>query len=224
MNGYLRTLVLALMGLMAIGAMAASGASATSLEFGNGTEALKGGVVTLKNETGTEDVFGFDLGTVKCTGVKATAFVAAFPTPTLTFGSISYSGCKFLGVATTIDMNGCDYVYVAGALVGENREGEVEIKCPAGKEIEVTAKGCTITVIPAAARKPVTWFNKGAGAEAEVTGSLELTEIHYEEDKVGIEPTCKHPGEETNNGTYKAKHTMTNETEAGKMEGLFVLP
>jgi hypothetical protein len=223
MISYLKTLALALMGLMALGALLASAATATSLEFKTEGEAAKGGFVTLKNEIGTEDVFSFDYGAVKCTGIKGEAFVAAFPTPTLTFSVLSYSGCKALGVNVTIDMNGCDYRYKAGGLVGENREGEIDIKCPAGKEIEITAKGCTITVLPSDARTKATWFNKGKGAESEVTGSLELTEIHYEEDKAGIEPTCKNAGVEKANGTYTAKHTLTTEDEAGKMEGLVVL-
>ena len=150
--------------------------------------------------------------------------MAKFPTPTLTFSTIAYSGCKALGQNATIDMNGCDYRYIAGGLdANENREGEVDIKCPSGKKIEVTASGCTITVLPSDSRKKATWFNKGAGAEAEVTGSLELSEIHYVEDDVGLEPSCKEPGVEGANGTYVAKHTMTTEDEAGKMLGLTVL-
>lgn len=46
-----------------------------------------------------------------------------------------YSNCKAFGFASgTVDMNGCDFVL--------HSNGEVDIECPAGKSILVSAGGC----------------------------------------------------------------------------------
>ncbi len=221
MTSYLKSIGVAFAAILAMSAVVASSASATSVEFYEEAESESaGGTVTLKNETGTEDVFGFDVGKVKCKGITGEGVVEKYPTPEITFVKIAYSGCKGPGGDVTIAMNGCDYVYTSGVLFGEDREGFIHLDCPAGKVVEVKLVGCTVTVDGQAALTKVTYFNKGMGNEAEVTAKVELANINYKEDNVGMS-TCVHPGKDTNNGTYTGAHTLTNEV-GGMMRGLLV--
>ena len=63
-----------------------------------------------------------------------------------------YSGCKVIGVAGAVKMNGCTYTFnvLNQPPVGSAYAGHMDIACPAGKAIEITAGAsiiqCTITI------------------------------------------------------------------------------
>ncbi|HEX5711818.1 MAG TPA: hypothetical protein VFX85_00725 [Solirubrobacterales bacterium] len=140
----IKTFGVALIAMMAMGAVAASLASANEFTATEYPVTLTG-----FDEAGFAPVFTTTAGTVQCptatyhaTVEKATTSVPVTPT---------YSGCTAFGFPAVIDLNGCTYKFNIGA--GETTEGTADLVCPAGKEITVTAISagivkCTVHVAP----------------------------------------------------------------------------
>lgn len=93
---------------------------------------VENGSLTCKSITAT--------GTLGATAVKATL------TPV-------FSGCQLLGFAATVNTNGCTLQLVAGD--PNTSTGKLDIACPAGQAISVTAGTCGITIPAQAGLSPV---------------------------------------------------------------------
>ncbi len=210
--------------ILALSAVAASTALATTDEFGGigeGEEENPGGLVTLKNTN--EVTFGFDLGNIVCKKHTGAA-LAAFPTKELTIEKLSYTECEEPKNKNkvTVDINGCDLKYKVIAFKEPAFTGQIDILCPVGETIEFTLPGCTITLDEKFGTETVLYHNEGMGLNAEVSVEVGLKSLSYTEDNANGKKECAHDGIATNNGTYSGAEKLTNETGAGAMRGLIV--
>lgn len=211
----LKALGLTLFAALAIGAMSASAATAEPFDF----------VSEIANPTitGSPDgklTWGFDLGKVGClhvteegAGGEATESPHEILTPT-------FAECTFAGIPANIDVNGCSFEYNTGEIEGGNFEGDMDIVCAPGKSVEFTAAGCTITLLAQNGLKKVTFTNKGEKKGREVTVDLNITGVSYEEDPVGMTPSCKKAKKA--NGTITGARTLTAENALKEMTGFWV--
>ncbi|MGH7487677.1 MAG: hypothetical protein ACREMY_19040 [bacterium] len=218
----LTSLVLA---ILALSAVAASTALATTDEFGGigeGEEENPGGLVTLKNTN--EVTFGFDLGNIVCKKHTG-AGIAEFPTKEITFEKLTYTECEEPKnkEKVTVDINGCHLEYRVIEFNGVAYTGQIDIICPAGKAIEFTLPGCTVTLDEKFGLENVLYHNEGMGLNAEVSVEVGLSGLSYTEDNANGLKKCAHAGVPTNNGTYSGLEKLTNETSTGAMRGLVVV-
>jgi len=98
----------------------------------------------------------------------------------------NYVNCvsSALKLKTTVDMNGCDYVFHLGKTTSPSDVAPITatVVCPAGKHIEVTIPGiaCTITITENAAGYAglsVTDTTQGAGKnDVDITGTINTIE------------------------------------------------
>ncbi|HVI70064.1 MAG TPA: hypothetical protein VM656_01085 [Pyrinomonadaceae bacterium] len=221
MTRNLKVLGLALMTAFAMSAVAASAASAQAFHFASEAEHT---ILTGKQEG--SDVFTTHAGTVTCTTAKYTGTIqSATKTTTVAEVTPEYSGCTAFGFANVpIHHNECKYKFVAGTKESGNYEGSIDIVCPTGKKIEITAPGCLVTVGPQTGLKKVTFHNVGASATREITATVNLTGIKYEEHAPTFFSTCEYDTVATNNGTYTGNAIVTGEDTEGKHVGLFLTP
>jgi hypothetical protein len=139
---------------LAIGALAASAASA-------GTFKAASYPATITGEQTSQILFTGVVGTWKCGGLAMQGELKG-ESGTLNLTPV-YSECSWAGIAATINMEGCTYEYVAGNTV-EGKENKIEatmnVRCPAGKEALLTlTNGCTIRIGEQTGLKNVTAEN-----------------------------------------------------------------
>ena len=197
--------------LAAVFAMSAVGASAASALVQFHTEGAPV-TITANQHEGTN---GFDVqfGEVKCTTAKLHGTTQEKTTETTITLTPTYEGCTFAGVATTIDMNGCDYTAHVHNL-GPPYTGFITIKCVLGSEITVTGGNkCTVHVPAQTNLGTITYTNTGSGSTKEITVHLNgIQNITYTQTKgtaaVGACATMT-----TGAGKYTGKVTITGETD-----------
>jgi hypothetical protein len=128
----------------------------------------------------------------------------------------SYESCEtFLGAATSIKTNGCQFVLKAAK---GSTTGTVDIECEAGKAIEVSVGSiCKYTIGTQTGLSSVSFKNTGAGT---------TREIIMEPNVKGITSTrttndffCPAAG---STGTYTGSETLTGESAGGVHIGVFV--
>ncbi len=217
MSRNLKVLGLSLVAVLAMSAMVAAGASAEApFKFKS-----EGSPTTLTGKQhAANDVFTTHTGTVSCDNATYAGTQTGTETSEVSV-TPSYSGCKAFGLLSVpIDVNGCSYRFNANTKVGVNYEGSVDVVCPAGKQIEVTAPGCTVTVKPQTGLSKVTYTNVGAGATREVTVDVNINNLQYEEHRplFGICSTNTVP---TTGGTYVGAGLVTGSSGVNHT-GIFV--
>jgi hypothetical protein len=153
-------IVFAVMGVSSASAVEFKSASAPVTVTGSGTEAT---------------TFTTTAGTVNCKQESYTGTASSTSQATLTV-TPSYSECSGFGFSATIDMNSCDYLFHAS--------GTVDIVCPAGNEITVTATSfgttkCVVHVPPQTGLGTITFDNEGTGETRDVKVTANVTGIHY---------------------------------------------
>jgi hypothetical protein len=213
----LKFLGLALVAVMAMSAMIASAASAADLFTSEKVNTTLTGSQEKHLEGGVEkfDRFTTDGGIVECTGATYKGTQAATTASTVTV-TPTYSGCTFTGLAATIKTNECTYVF---SLIGATTTGEVEIKCPTGKEITVevgpeSTRRCIIHV-PAQKLGGITYTNIGAGTTREVTVAVNTgTTLKYSETAGTGSGACA-TADNTTTGKYIGAAKVTGENAAG---------
>jgi hypothetical protein len=151
----LKILLAAVMALVTLGAISASGAQAAeyhcTVEPCRGTLKPDGAVpsktahhvfvVKGKNAAGEPVSGSFTCNQLTGEGLSNTKTTKEF-----TATGLACDGCAIVGTPCDVDFNGCDYHFVAGP------PSTVTIKCPAGKQIEITIKEngttlkCTIDI------------------------------------------------------------------------------
>ena len=208
---------LALAAVFAMSAVGASAASAT-VEFHS-----EGAPVTLTgNQEGESNAFDVQFGEVKCKTAKYNGTTTGTTDKTVTV-TPSYNECTFAGVATIIDMNGCDYlIHVNNE--GPPYKGTVDVVCPEGAKIVVTGGNkCTVDVGPQTGLGPITFTNIGTTTTREVTLGLSgITNITYTQTK-GTAAVGACTTQTTGAGKYTGTATVTGETDPGGVHtGLFV--
>lgn len=208
----LKVLGLALVALVALSAAMASAASADNF---TATEAPV--TVTGEQDGGAVlDKFTVDGGTVECkkTTYVGTSAVVTFSTLTVT---PTYHECTFIGLAATVNMNGCDYLLHINTAAG-NTTGTVDIVCEAGKEITVTAPSvgtakCIVHIPPKVGLGTITYSKVGAGTTEEVTGVINIAGIGYSQTAGEGLGKCA-SALNTTNGTYVGKAIFTGENDS----------
>jgi hypothetical protein len=201
MTRNLKIMGVALIAAFALGAVAASAASAEIFVFTSTAEtsALKG------QQTGTSKIT-VDAGALSCEVGKFTGeqwTEAAFEV-TL---SPSYEKCTLAGVSgTEVAVNGCHYVVTVVGIEGSKDESEAAVECEEGKSITVTAKvagitKCTVHIGPQEGLKSVTVAN--SGSPSKVNATLAITGLKYSQTAGTGLGACA-TAEGTANGTYES--------------------
>jgi len=220
----LKVLGLALMAVLALGAVAASAASA---KFDSEAAST---TVSGQQETEFEHKFKVEAGETECktakfhsmsaqtnTGpVSGKAVAGGFTSETLTIEP-TYSGCKndLLG-DMTVKMNDCDYRFTAGEGIeaGTRVKGEVKIVCHAGGKIEVFKTSgvnpCKITVGEQEV-KGITYHNKETGANRDVTVEAGVSGLAYTQDGIFCPGNGGKAEKAFANGTYNGNVTVKGE-------------
>lgn len=208
----LKVLALALVAVLAMSAVAASTAPADAFT-GEATP------VTLTGSQEGSDVLTTTSGNTTCkevryTGTSASGVTTATVTPSYpektAIGEQNCSG----GLPSLVHTNGCVYLFHLGAAT----EGTVDINCPAGKEITITAgynvtTKCTIHIPPQTGLIKVNYSNTGSGNTREIIVTTAITNLKYTHTKGSGLGACT-PGSGTT-GSYNGKARITGEKDGG---------
>jgi hypothetical protein len=224
----IKALGLAFVAVAAMSAFAVSAAQGSELH----AQTAKGANITGEQEPGQQLIFKYTgpSAETKCTQVtfEGTAKDVVQPEPadgqttsqelTLT---PTITGCKTFGLASVLDMNGCKYTITNKTAAGVTTalKATVDITgCTAGKQIEVTASGCTIRV-PEQHNLNDLGFVNLATVPKTVTMNITIQGITYQLTGAlcpGTTGVLTHDGDITgsvtlkafvDNGTLKAIHT-----------------
>jgi hypothetical protein len=199
MTRNIKVLGLAIVAALALTAVMASAAQATTT-FTAGSSSGK-----IEAVQTTEQVFTTTSGTVRCTGATQ---VGSFTTASFTSLTVtpSYSGCKAFGfLSATVDTEGCTYTFTGNA---SGSTANVDINCPAGKEIHVTTSGCVLHV-PAQTNVGHVGFKSNTSQNPDdVDAEATLTGIKYTATSGCLNPATNEPtGTLSGGATIKAFNT-----------------
>ncbi|HET9591425.1 MAG TPA: hypothetical protein VFP17_00790 [Solirubrobacterales bacterium] len=191
----LRLLGLAVLALVATGAVSASGAQAGLFTAGAFPATITGSIVA-PHELGT------DLGTMECEPTLDGELAAAVEELTLTpiYGNTCHLGMKEVDV----NNNGCDFVVHATATAGENAvEGKLDIVCPENNamDFQVTSNPvCHLTVPAQANLGTLTYTNHPMAKDVDL--DFNIVELVYR-----LDNNCPFAGNHAN-GIYRGVSTL----------------
>ena len=186
---------------LTMSALIVSSASADAFKAGQYPVTLTGA------QSGSIGKFVTTAGSAECTTATLAGTVSGDTqewavTPT-------YSGCACVGVACTIDTNGCGYRLKIGAAT----TGTLDIVCPAGNTITFTNTKCVIHIGSQTGVGTVTYSNSGSGTTQEVIYALNLSGLKYSHTKgTGIGACTTGSG---TTGTWTGTGRMTGEQDPG---------
>lgn len=147
----IKTLGLAVVALAALGAFAAPAVQASELHATIGPSANLTGQ-QVPNTPLTFQYTGSGL-TTKCNQAQVEGTIQGLNPQQTTAQELTltptFTGCQTLGLASTVDMNGCKFTFTNKQATGLTAPftAYVDIAgCTAGKRIEHTIPGCTITI------------------------------------------------------------------------------
>ena len=204
MNRKLKALGLALIAVLAMGALSASAASAGTFHSEIATDTV------IKGEQIGTDVFTVNAGTVKCNEAKYNGNQAG-ATATTVKVTPEYSECTAFGfVNTTIHSKQCTYEFS-----GDNLD--VVIGCPAAEPITVTAFNCWITVPSQTLAGAITYTNV-AGPPKDVKVKVNSKTITYTQHSKSF-PGCS--GGTRTTGEYLGEATVRGLSTAGVATGVW---
>lgn len=201
--------------ILALSAAAVSTASADTFTADSTPVALTG------SQEGN-DVFTITAGNTTCKEVKYTGTSASKVTtisvtpsyPEKTAGG--EQNCTSLGLPALIETNGCTYLFHIGVAT----EGTLDIVCPAGKEITVTAgynvtTKCTIHVPGQTGLSKITYINAGTGAGTtrELLVQAAITNLKYSHTTGTGFAHCTAGSGTT--GSYTGQARVTGEKDGG---------
>ena len=210
--------VLAVAVALAVSAVASSAASAGTFGAGSYPATITGTQTTSVTFTGV--VGKWTCKTVSMQGTLKEASTVLDLAPT-------YGECSWAGVAATTNMEGCTYEFTAGNTVEGNPakvESTMDVKCPAGKEVNLVLNGgtCTIYIPAQTGLKSATFENTTAPTPDDVDLTLALAGIKY---KVvnGLFGCPNSPADGTyTNGTISGVETLTADSSGGIPIAFFV--
>jgi len=193
----LKSLGLALVAVLAMSAVVASAAQAVPQFTASSYPVTATGSNTKGNET-----FTTEAGTVQCdshflvenTGGNHEGIPGATSTVTAT---ASYSNCTAFGfLNATVNMEGCDYVFHATEQVAAGvYRHHVDVVCPAGQSIKITAATCKAEVKAQTGLTTVTTTNLETGVTVQPNVGVSIT---VTQDGFG----CPFSGTGVKTGTY----------------------
>jgi len=232
---------LALVAVLALGAIAAQGASAVPLTVEG--IASGGTVFPLGDQDGKTHTFTSSAGNVVCTeasfpakgsvgaggAVNEITVTPSYPTEKLGGGN----NCVAFGFANAhVKTNGCTYTFTTPTVVSPGvvtwHGSQVHLECPAGKVIEITptsfgASVCTETIEPQTPTSGhVVGRNVAGSVPMDITLEITLTGIHYighgapcDPKPGGVETTTQTNGTLTGNSTIKCYSNEAHTTQVG---------
>jgi hypothetical protein len=177
-------------------------------------------VLTGDQDGEVETVLTADAGTLKCKKATYTGELIGTKSGEMTV-TPSYSECKISGFNATVDFNGCQYVFTPAEKKESSFEGALNLNCPEGNKIDVTAFGCRITAEPQQDLETITYTNVGSGTTRKITIDFGVEGIAYEEHKVAPFPTCASATVPKTNGTLKGAALISGEA-SGSPRGIWV--
>jgi hypothetical protein len=172
MTRNLKSLGLALFAVLAISAVVASNASATTdaLVSEAETTTLTG---TQENGLGKMTLAG---QAVECTNISGMATMTFKTVVELESEEPVFTGCTYAGQPMTVTMNGCKYRGARAGATDSNGHLHVSLVCPAGKKVVMTlnAIACSVTIAEQEGEEGYTVTTVGAGTSRELTVHLTL--------------------------------------------------
>jgi hypothetical protein len=208
MNRKLKALGLALVAVLAMGALSASAASAENFHSESATDTV------IKGSQVGQDVFVFNAGTVKCNEAtyageqKGATATSVKVTPT-------YTECTAFGfVNTKIDSAQCTYEF-------SSDNNNVVISCPSAEPLTVTAFNCWVA-LHSQTLGGISYNNTGAGNSRDIDLGTNVTGISYSQHSKAF-PGCNNNKTEQSytNGTYTAGTTVQGFTTGGTQVGIW---
>ena len=155
---------LAVLALSLIGASAASALNYTASSYPTTGKA--------DSQVGN-DVLTTEAGALECK--KHFQGTLNGPSSTLTITPI-ITGCKAFGfLNATVTMNGCDYLFTEPTGTAPSFSAIVDVVCPVGKVIEISAGTCKVTIGPQGPLSSVAISNTGTDVSVKAT----ITGIAY---------------------------------------------
>jgi hypothetical protein len=158
-----------------------------------------------------EDAETFNAGSWRC---KSATYAGTTSSATGTRVEVlpAWSGCTaFAFVNVTRDVNGCRYVLY--------NTGVMDIVCPAGSAMVITAFNCYITIPAQTGLKTVSYTNEGSGSSRDIKVSTSITGLKYSQESKSF-PGCV-TGNFTN-GTIQGTTTFKGVNTAGEQVGIWV--
>lgn len=211
MTRKIKTLCLAVMAMLAIGALSASAASATELVYEAEGELAQ---VTLSGTNGFgNDVIKMEGGTVQCNtelhGI-VTFGVSSFElTPTFTV-------CKAFGFEpATVNPEKCKFKYNLKEKTAEHVfRSEMDVVCPPGESIKISSGTCKVEITAQTGLKNAKWIDDTT-APSDLTLNYEITGMAYTVTADGFQcpfggTGAKKDGEYTTNVKTTIKGTDPN--------------
>jgi len=173
----IRLIMLSLFAMFAMSAAATASASAATTFLSSPTKQA------ISAEQKEKHIFTVEGKKVECTKATFTAVAPATEAFTELETSAAYSGCTAFGfISSEVLMNGCTYVLHAA--------GTVDIKCPAGKKIEVdvnNGSGCVISIGAQTGLKTIEYLGvTGKNGRLSVEIKIKAKEIAAESNGKGL--------------------------------------
>jgi len=206
---------------VALSATVAAAANAAVFKFTSDPTLLKG------IHEGSDE-FSFISGAFKCSIAE---FGTALNVPTKESKEVTaaptYKECMTTTSEIEFKKNSCWWDFISGALIGNNYEGEVEVKCTNAKEgFEFIKKEkgvlkCTIHIPAQAKLTTVTYTNKtDAGGIKDLTFDIGITGLTYTQTEGTGLGKCV--TETRNDGKYTATWTVQATDNGGKSNSWWI--
>jgi len=185
--------------------------------------------LTLTGAQEGTDVIKVHGGEIKCSKVSYTGTISSSPASTLTL-TPNFLSCTFAGLIASVQLNGCVYLVHVGTTFASTASGTLDIVCPAGKEITVTAPSlgtpkCTVHIPAQTGLESVAVTNLGSGSTREVTVSFGvgggLTSLKYSQTSGTAETGNCATADNTTSGTQTAALLLTAENASFNHSGIF---
>jgi len=161
-------------------------------------------------------VLGVEEGTLTCSTATATGSLPSGADQTLQLAP-SFSGCVMLGREAAVSMNGCTYQFHGGS--GATKP--MDILCPAGKEITVSAGTCRISISAQTGLSAVEASNDTASKPQKLNLDIGVTGLTYTKTLDGLLCQFKGTGTKTD-GTYAGTLSVSGANAESKAIGVGV--
>jgi hypothetical protein len=215
MTRKLKTLGLAFVAVLAMSSLAASAAQA-NFSSANYPATVSGSQIegTITGAAVSKHEFTTKAGTVKCTTASFAGKSLAGTATELTL-TPTYGGCTLAGIAATVNMNGCHYIFTVEKTTTENTVDLLtHVTCPVGGVITVSVTGsvCKVTIAGGQTLKGIETHNEAT----DVVATIDVSGISYTIDEGPKCPNGPASGTYTD-GTYKGLATLQGNNGAVKV-------
>ncbi len=175
-----------------------------------------GSSATVTGTQGMTNILKTTAGSFECkkntnSGTATSGASSVLVTPT-------YSECTCIGVACTIDTNGCQFRLNIGA----GTTGPADVVCPGGSTITLTNTKCTLHIGSQTGLSTITYSNTGSGTTREIGLSFGINaQIKYSHTEgTGIGKCTTGSG---TTGSLSGTVSVTGEIDGGSTHlGIFV--